>query len=299
MAARLIEPTDSIDVTQICVLLYGQPGSRKSSMIQTAKNPITLAFDPGIYRAFGRKRAAVFESWADVVTFDTSSASTVCVDTAGMALEKLGQAIVAESPKNGNRLGGLSLQGYGVLKSQFAQWVNSIKAKGQDVVFTAHEKAEKNGDDTYYCPDIVGGSYTTLMNHCDVVGYLHFENGKRVVDFNPTDRWMAKTPPCGWKQIILPDFSESPDFLASLIAEAKASMGRISTTGAEIAKAVDDAAQKMGAEPTMDTINAVLAQHQNGEAALKAQIFALAKKSAEPLGLKWDGKARKFIKGAA
>ncbi len=54
------------------------------------------------------------------------------------------------------------------------------------------------------------------MNVADLVGYMHFSNGKRVIDFAPSDRWMAKTPPSGSGTIVLPDFSKEPQFLAKL-----------------------------------------------------------------------------------
>src|SRR4051812_13159249 len=98
MAAKLIRPTEPIEVQQICALIYGQPGSRKSSLAQTTENPVTFAFDPGIYRAFGRRDAVVFDSWADAVSFDVSPYSTVVIDTVGMALEKLIASIVKGSP---------------------------------------------------------------------------------------------------------------------------------------------------------------------------------------------------------
>src|ERR1700682_4168205 len=99
MSVKVIESTDPIEVTQLCVLVYGQPGSRKSSLAQTADEPMTLAFDPGIYRAFGRTRAALFETWSDVSAFDPGPSKTLVADTVGMLLDKLSAAIIADNPK--------------------------------------------------------------------------------------------------------------------------------------------------------------------------------------------------------
>jgi hypothetical protein len=317
MPAKLIEPTEVIPVNQLVTLVYGQPGSRKSSLAQTADNPFTLAFDPGIYRAYGRKGCAMFETWGDVVELGRDAdqfaagqapkdpryaalvkqfveARTVVVDTIGMCLDKLSLAIIADSPKNGNRLGGLSLPGYGVLKSQFANWVNSIKSRGQDLVFIAHEADEKRGDETYYCPDIVGSSYNTVMNVADVVGYMHFENGKRVVSFNPTDRWMAKTPPCGFATMALPDFASEPDFLGRLMADAKASMGRISEQSARMAAVVAGWAQRLDASPSLDELNAMLPELGKLENGTKRQVWLLIQSRATEAGLVWDKAAKAF-----
>lgn len=296
MVAKLIQPTDPIEVQQLCVLVYGQPGSRKTSLAQTAEEPVTFAFDPGISRAYGRKASVFFDSWQDVIEFDASGYKTVVVDTIGMCLDKLAVAVVQDSPKNGNRMGGLSLQGFGALKEQFKQWVASVRQRGQDIVFVAHEKAEKNGEDTYYCPDIVGGSYNTLMNVADMVGYMHFSNGKKVLDFNPTDRWMAKVPPCGWKTLELPDFSKEPHFLAKLIAEAKASMGRISSESAELAKLVDYWQAKLDADPTLEELNAMIAGPELAAIpkGVKPVVWKLFTSYAEKADLHYDAKLKAF-----
>ena len=296
MAAKLIQPTDTIEVSQVAALLYGQPGSRKSSLAQTAEAPITFAFDPGIYRAFGRKAAVLFDSWSDVLSFDASPYRTIVVDTIGMCLDKLSLAIIESDAKAGNRLGGLTLQGYGKLKAQFANWVAGVRAKGQDLVFIAHEKAERFGDEVYYCPDIVGGSYNTLMNHCDIVGYMHFENGKRVLDFAPTDRWMAKVPPCGWTQIALPDFEQRPAFLGELLAEAKASMGRVSAESAKVASVVDEW-ELLLTHKDMDLFqfNAAVGDISKMKAGPdKTQVWNLTLKIGKDRGWKYSQKTRKF-----
>src|SRR4051812_16742096 len=61
---KLIRATDPIAVKSICVLVYGQPGSRKTSLAQTADLPFTMAFDPGIYRAFGRRDCSQFDQYS-------------------------------------------------------------------------------------------------------------------------------------------------------------------------------------------------------------------------------------------
>ena len=302
MAAKLIQPTDAIEVANLCVLLYGQPGARKSSLAQTADEPITFAFDPGIYRAYGRKAAVLFDTWADVINFDARAYKTIVVDTVGMCLDKLGASVIAANAKNGNKLGGLSLPGFGVLKEQFKQWVSMCRERRQDLVFTAHEKDEKNGDDTYLRPDIVGSSYATLMNVCDAVAYLHFEGGKRVLDFAPTDRWMAKVPP--WERdahIELPDFGKSPRFLGELIAEAKASMGRISQASADVAQVVAGWQARLAADPPLAEFNGFLAdpalKELNG--GVKAQVWALFERHALAAGWMFDKANKTFFAAEA
>jgi AAA domain len=252
MAAKLVRPTDAIEVKHLGVLIYGQPGSRKTSAAQTCDSPMTLAFDPGIYRAFGRKQCAVFEYWQDVIDLTQgkgdgdlleayAAARTIVLDTVGAAMKKMADSLVKENAKNGNRLGGLSLAGYGVLANGFSAFVNSLYESGKDLVMVAQEDSEKRGDENFYHPSFIGQKfYNVAMEYADMVGYMHFDNGRRVIDFTPTDRWFAKVPPTNWGQIQLPDFKGSPEWLGKLVAEAKASMGRISEESAKTAGVVDE-----------------------------------------------------------
>lgn len=299
MSVRNIAPTDTIEVKHLCALVYGQPGSRKTSLVQTADEPVTLAFDEGIYRCHGRRQSAIFETWTDVVGYDTGPYRTVNVDTVGRCLSLLGQALIADNPKNGNRLGGLSLQGYGQLAIRFEAWVDGLKSRGKDLVFVAQEKAEKNGDEYYYCPDIVGKSYNIVMELCDVVGYMHFDSGRRVIDFTPTDRWMAKSPPCGWSQFQLPDFSSNPHFLANLLDDAKASMGRISEESARMAEAVAGWQKRFETEPGLDALNEWSQALADMPQAQKVQVWHLFTTYADKVGFVFEKKAKRFTKKGA
>ena len=324
MAATLIEATDTIEVKQIVCLVYGQPGARKTSLAQTADRPFTLAFDPGIYRAYARKACATFDTWGDVVQMCNDAdrirggevfadaryhnlvkhfvdARTIVIDTLGMLLDRLSAALVHESAKNGNRLGGLSLHGYGQLKTQFAQWIAPFRTAGQDLVLCCHEKAERNGDEAYYCPDIIGASYNTMMNHADMVGRMHLENGKTVISFNPTDRWMAKTPPCGYSTLTVPDFAVEPKYLSKLLTEAKASMGRVSAESASVVELVNAWQTRLEADPTLDELNAMLPELGHMANGIKTQCWHLTKQFAERVGsLIFDPHSKKFVrKGAA
>lgn len=294
MAVKVIQPNEVYEVKNISCLIYGQPSSSKTSIAQTTDTPITLAFDNLWYKAFGRKTIAMFDSWGDVINYDTSPYKTIVVDTVGKCLSLLSSALIKDNPKNGNRLGGLSLPGYGQLKEQFRQWVEGCKQHGQDLVFIAQEKAEKNGDDTYYCPDIIGGSYNTLMENCDIVGYLHHYNGKQVLDFSPSDRWMAKVPPCNWPQLQLPDFASSPTFLAGLIAEAKASMGQISAASAKIADDLGPWRSWLDKAPDLDATNANLSDLSSLDPVTKKQAWALITQYAKAHGWKFNRKANTF-----
>jgi AAA domain len=182
-----------------------------------------------------------------------------------------------------------------VLKNQFAQFAAGFRARGQDLIFVCHEKQEKVGDEGYYCPDIVGGSYNTTMTHADLVGRMHFIDGKRVISFNPTDRWMAKTPPCGWSTIPLPDFAAEPKFMAGLIAKAKESMGQIS---GESAKAAGEVGRWKADIATIDSfggLNGALDSVLTLTGPISPQVKKILWARAQKLGFPYDAKAKQFV----
>jgi hypothetical protein len=93
------------------------------------------------------------------------------------------------------------------LKNRFRQHVATLRSLGKDVLLIAHDKEDKDGDTRIVRPDIVGGSYGEVMKVADFVGYVYMSGKDRILDFNPTDRWIGKNP-AGWKPFVVPPVGE-------------------------------------------------------------------------------------------
>jgi len=301
MAATLIQETDSIDVSCLSMLIYGPPGAWKTSIAQTASKPLTLDLDRGAHRSNFRKAVMRFDTWADLAhaKAEIDKHQTIVVDTVGRLLDMLTADIVSCNAKHGSALAGLTLQGYGVLKSRFALWAGQLRQAGKDLVFIAHEKEEKDGDYRIMRADITGGSYTEVMKFTDLVGYLTVRNGRRILDFNSTDQYVGKNA-AGWDAMQVPNLSERPTFLADLIADAKEKIGKTSQTSAVLAKAVEDWSVRLDNLDGMEQLNGILAEAKALPEAAKKQVWDLIKKHADNSGWSWDAKAKKFVeRGAA
>lgn len=215
MTLKVSNPNDPIDEIAIRAMIYGQPGIGKTTLSQTAPDSILYDFDEGIQRVGKKYMGAYVESrqlrnWQNVLDFIDSPAAmqfkTHIFDTAGTLLDYLAEWMIRNNPKLAKSDGGLTMNGYGALKTHFTNFVKKLKSKGFNVIFIAHDKESKEGDDTIIRPDIVGGSLGIIMRVCDLVGYMMANGKKRIICFTPTDKFYAKNT-CN-----LPDEIEIPNF---------------------------------------------------------------------------------------
>lgn len=190
---------EPIQVDSVFFLIYGQPGIGKSTMGLTSQRPLLLDFDGGFRRISPQHRShcgyLAVNNWnnVDEVLNDPSlpSYDTLVVDTVGKLLDYLTMHIMKENPKL-NNAGSLTLQGYGVLKARFQDFLRRVTLLKKSIIFIAHDKETKEGDATIIRPDIQGGSMASVMREMDLVGYMESVNNIRTISFNPSDRFYGK-----------------------------------------------------------------------------------------------------------
>ena len=100
--------------------------------------------------------------------------------------------IMKNNPKMKKADGTLSLQGYGVRKNMFINFVNQVTLMGKSVIFVAHEREEKNGEDKQIRPEIGGSSAGDLIKELDVVGYMEAIGKDRTISFDPCEKFYGK-----------------------------------------------------------------------------------------------------------
>jgi len=294
MALKIHRSTDPIEVSQLKLMLYGQPGAWKSSVAFTAASPVMLDFDGGAHRSAYRQDIVRIQNWDDVNSItaeDLAPYKTVILDTVGRALDYLAASLVAENPKLGKKTGGLTLPGFGELKSSFASWVGRLNTLGKDVVMIAHDKESTNERDIKIVrPDITGGTYNEVFKLADAVGYMYLDGKRHMLDFNPTENYVGKNP--AQLDVLEVPQNMTSDFLAGHIASVKAALGQISAEGQKIIKAVDefrDRIQKL--DKAEDLTTETLAAGHLTEP-LRSQCGAVVKARGEELGLEFDRKAK-------
>lgn len=182
----------------VIVSLYGEPGTGKTSLCNTCKNPILLDFDRGYDRSVGRKDVFIVENWPEVRDWIKAGGhkaySTVIIDTTKACLDDYLAAYVRSADtKNEKAGGGLSLSGYGAMGDEFKQaLVEPLRLSGVDLVLVSHAKVEDEGDTKRHVPDVTGGSSSLIARIADQIGYVKIQGGVRVITWNPTDRTIGK-----------------------------------------------------------------------------------------------------------
>lgn len=295
MALRIVKAYEPMLVEQIIVALYGGPGFRKSTIAFTSDAPLCLDFDGGSYRAPNRKDTVPIKHWKDAALMqasDFAGYNTAIVDTAGRALDRLAEVLIAEDPKNSTSAGALSLQGYGSLKSTFVSWLNRLKGFGLDVILVSHASEERKGDDVIERLDIQGGSRGEVHKSADAMGRIYISGSETILNFSPSDAAFGKNPG-NMAPLVFTTPEKDPRFLANVMTEIK----RVLNSQSEAVRAMRE---KIGAAleaysklegPEAFTAEAQKLSAANAEHAIKGALV----QAAGLKGLSYDRTAKAFI----
>lgn len=192
------KPNELVVKTNLSALIYGQPGMGKTTLALSAPHPLLLDFDGGIHRVNAAHRVDTVQisKWEEVDEVmqdpDIAGYQTIVIDTAGKMLSFMDKYIMQNNPKMRKADGTLSLQGYGLRKNMFINFVNQVSLMGKSVIFVAHEREEKVGDEKQIRPEIGGSSAGDLIKELDLVGYVEAIGKKRTISFNPCEKFYGK-----------------------------------------------------------------------------------------------------------
>lgn len=198
---NLIRKPSELEAKQtITMLVYGQPGVGKTTLAVSAPDAVLFDYDGGVQRINGAHQTLTVQirSWEDTsealdeIVASYPDVKTIVIDTVGKMLDFMSEYIVRNNSRMKKSDGTLSLQGYGLRKSMFIDFIKKTAVLGKNIIFVAHEKEEKRGDDTVKRPDIGGSSANDLVKELDLVGYMQMLGKDRTIAFNPTEAYYAK-----------------------------------------------------------------------------------------------------------
>lgn len=298
MSLRIIKSTDILTVEQLVLCIYSPPGIGKTSLAFSAESPLLLDFDGGAYRSGNRGDCVAVNTWAEaagISAADLAGYKTLIIDTAGRALDALTVDIIQGNPKMGNRGGALTLQGYGELKSRFIAFTKLVRSFGLDIVLLAHSDEQRSGDELIERIDVQGGSKNEIYKAADVMGRLSIKQGKRFLNFSPTDTAFGKNP-ASLGELTVPTFVEDSGFLGHVIAEIKTKLNSATAEQQKAATALTDWQSKIvAASGSAESLNALIPDVAKADATVIDNVKRLVVKIGKEKGFEWDTNAKRFL----
>jgi hypothetical protein len=296
MALRIVPASDPLPVENIVLTIYAAPGLGKSSLSFTADKPLMLDFDKGAHRAATRGDSVPVSSWSDISSMtaeDLAPYSTIIVDTAGRALDALAADIIAGNPKAGRGDGSLTLQGYGTLKSRFAQWQSFLRSLHKDLVLVCHMDEQKNGDETQERIDAQGASRNEIYKSSDAMCRIRLDGkDQRYLDFDPRQGGFGKNP-AQLPKIAFADPRQNPRVLAEVIGQIKGSINAMTEEQAEARKGQEAWSQAIAGAQKAEDFNALMkiSQERKYRDFMKRALLD----AATAAGLAFDTKVKAFV----
>lgn len=294
------KPTDFIKISSMITLIYGQPGTRKTSYAGTSPNPILFDFDNGVRRVDEDYRcpfvpAEYLKDW-DSVEKQLSHPQfqefeTFIFDSVTKLLDYMSDFVMKKDLKNKKSGGGLSLAGYGSLGDVFKSFLSKMEIMGKNIVFVAHDKEGKDGDSTRLRPDIAGQSLGFVTRSADMIGYIEMINNESVVQFTPTDRFYAKNS-CK----IEPQFPTSKISLADVIEKYKIAVNQKSAENKIYKATMNTSIELLNGVETVEQLNEAYKEMTVLPHALtsKRELFDAYKEYADNIGCFFNAEIKAF-----
>ena len=227
----IVKPTEmNFSNKNIIAIISGLPGTGKTTLALSAPDVLLIDTDEGMARVnpAHRKDASICKTYEEVLA-DIKAAEgqykTIVIDTCGALIEYMKDWAMRTDPKASKKDGGFSLQGYGIIKSEFIRLSAELRKKF-NVIFLFHESMTKVDENVFYELVVEGSARTLVYQPADLAAHLFIQNGKRYLGFTPTEQYSAKSA-YGIKGLIeVPELKdgEENNFLTKLFAKVRANL---------------------------------------------------------------------------
>ena len=227
----IVKPTEmNFSNKNIIMIISGLPGTGKTTLALSAPDVLLIDTDEGMARVnpAHRKDASICKTYEEVLA-DIKAAEgqykTIVIDTCGALIEYMKDWAMRTDPKASKKDGGFSLQGYGIIKSEFIRLSAELRKKF-NVIFLFHESMTKVDENVFYELVVEGSARTLVYQPADLAAHLFIQNGKRYLGFTPTEQYSAKSA-YGIKGLIeVPELKEGEEnnFLTKLFAKVRSNL---------------------------------------------------------------------------
>lgn len=290
----------------IIMIISGLPGTGKTTLALSAPGVLLIDTDEGMARVnpAHRQDSSICKTYEEILA-DIKSAEgvyqTIVIDTCGALIEYMKDWAMRTDPKATKKDGGFSLQGYGVIKSEFIRLSAELRKKF-NVVYLFHENITKQDETIFYELVVEGSTRTLVYQPADLAAHLFIQNGKRYLGFTPTENYSAKSA-YGIKGILeVPELKDGDpnDFLAKLFAKVRDNLNKESAQLTPQKTAYDEAMAR-----AKKICDAVLSPEDVSEAARRIsqiphaltsekEAKAMLKARTEELNIVWNKAEKRY-----
>ena len=292
----IIKKEDVTPERPVVIVLYGVPGSGKTSIATTAENPIIIDTDRGYDRAVQRVDTLTAQKWQDIDSERETikQYKTVVIDTAKAMLDDYLSAYAIEQ---NYKMKNNALKRFGQMADEFQQFVNFLRSNGSDIIFICHDKETQEGDVIKHAPNCTGQSKDLLIRIADQVGYVSIQNKQRVITFEPLDNYVGKNV-AQLGTIAIPN-APSKEFdtcMADIIKQVKTAIQSKSEAQRKAKEQLEELRAKVAEVETLEDIDTILDLSKELPSVMKAPFFSELKATLKTKGFSFDSKAKKFVK---
>lgn len=299
----LTQPSELKHNQPISCLIYGQPGTGKTTLALSADKPVLIDLDRGLYRVEKRFQCPSlqvenYQQILDLINSDELRPfNTIVIDTLGKLVDRMGDFVARQNPKFKQGDGTLSMKAWGAIKVQFSNLIKTIFNMNKSVIFVAHEKEDKDGDIRFVRPDVSGSSGKDIVKELDLMGYVEMKGNKRTVSFTPNEKYYAKNalnlPPV----IEIPDTASGNTFfqdkIVAAVAEKRRQEAELLADYESLKNVIET---KVGEIKDIAGLNEVYGEIRGLQVIWDSQIFAnkMLKEKAAALKARYNKETGKF-----
>lgn len=186
---------------KIAMIIAGVAGIGKTTLALSAPKPLLVDLDNGVSRVEAKHRVDTMkvsnfnELKNELKNEDLSDYETIVLDTGGKLFELMKPSIIKENAKYGKADGTLSLQGYGIAKKKYGEFVNFVKGLGKNLIIVFHA-TEVTIDPVEQFTGlrirIEGSTKDEIWDEMDLGAFIEMKGNKRTIGFSNCDRYYAK-----------------------------------------------------------------------------------------------------------
>lgn len=295
---KVVKQGDPLTIHSVNVLLYGYPGTYKTSIGQTAKNPITLAFDPGIKRSDFARDYILISTWGEIVWSDFKkelmSHDTFVVDTVDKALTAIKNYVIQKDSRLSQPK--YTMMMYGKILDTWREFYSNLQSYKKDIIMIAHAKEVEEGKAKIRRPKIMGQTREDIEQDVDMIGFVTTRNDEAYIDYNTHDEDYKGKNCCGLEPHDIPNFNEVPDYYEKQLDFIRKALQKKNNSFQDSKDSVEEYSLQIEKLITAKQFNSFMASMPNDlMKPVRKQIWTLLSRKAEEMDFIYHSEDKEFV----